>query len=552
MKDVLGEGYVDALRSAYPQMQAAVDLVGYWWFRAGMKVADRRTMKAGLITTSSITQRLNRSVISDARKAGARVRWAAPDHPWASDVDGAAVRVALTVLDSAPGDARLVMVDDNANVVSVSRYPSLNDDLTAHADVAAASGVKLASNRGLCFAGLEPNGEGFILDHDSAQALIEADERNRSVVKRYVNGRDLAGRSRDCWIVDFATMSEREAKGYAQAYQIVTDRVRPHRAANRDRRRREYWWQYGRNNEELRSANAKLTRFIVTVKTSRRRFFTFIAGAVPDSKLTCISSDDAFVLGVLSSVPHLTWSLAAGARLGVGNDPTYNKESSFDPFPFPVAPRDLRSKIAAAAERIDEHRKSAIGRNDTVTMTGMYNVVEKLRSGEALTPKDRKLHELAACGVLRDLHDELDKLVAEAYGWPWPMEKEDILERLVALHDERVDEEKRGLVRWLRPDYQIPRFAPDKPEATLDLPSRASASGTEAKAERRAWPDTAVAQLAAIGALIGQRACTLDDVAGAFTGARRDLADRHLATLALMGEVTRDAGGRFTATKRVA
>lgn len=32
--------------------------------------------------------------------------------------------------------------------------------------------------------------------------------------------------------------------------------------------------------------------------------------------------------------------------------------------------------------------------------------VERLRSGEALTEKDRRIHEVAACGVLRDLHDE--------------------------------------------------------------------------------------------------------------------------------------------------
>ncbi|MEJ7812008.1 MAG: hypothetical protein WKG32_16465 [Gemmatimonadaceae bacterium] len=51
-------------------------------------------------------------------------------------------------------------------------------------------------------------------------------------------------------------------------------------------------------------------------------------------------------------------------------------------------------------------------------MTGMYNVVEKLRSGDALTAKEKAVHELAACGVLRDLHDELDRLVAGAYGWP--------------------------------------------------------------------------------------------------------------------------------------
>lgn len=45
----------------------------------------------------------------------------------------------------------------------------------------------------------------------------------------------------------------------------------------------------------------------------------------------------------------------------------------------------------------------------------MYNVVEKLRSGEPLTTKEREVHTLAACGVLRDVHDELDGAVSEAY-----------------------------------------------------------------------------------------------------------------------------------------
>ncbi|MBK7011853.1 MAG: hypothetical protein IPH43_03605 [Xanthomonadales bacterium] len=36
---------------------------------------------------------------------------------------------------------------------------------------------------------------------------------------------------------------------------------------------------------------------------------------------------------------------------------------------------------------------------------------------------------------------------------------EAVLERLVALNAERAAEEARGLVRWLRPDYQNPTSA---------------------------------------------------------------------------------------------
>jgi hypothetical protein len=49
--------------------------------------------------------------------------------------------------------------------------------------------------------------------------------------------------------------------------------------------------------------------------------------------------------------------------------------------------------------------------------------------------------------------------VFQAYGWPADLTDEEILERLVALNAERAKEEAAGHVRWLRPDYQIPRFA---------------------------------------------------------------------------------------------
>jgi hypothetical protein len=254
-----------------------------------------------------------------------------------------------------------------------------------------------------------------------------------------------------------------------------------------------------------------------------------------------IASSDAFVLGVLSSVIHVRWSFAAGGRMGVGNDPRYSKTLCFDPFPFPSATPKTRSGIAAVAESLDAHRASAIARDERVTMTGMYNVVAKLRSGETLTPKERTIHELAACGVLRDLHDELDALVAEAYGWPWPMPDEEILERLVALHDVRIEEEKQGLIRWLRPEFQAPGHTGEAAvPAELSLTAGAVAAGAVAPAQME-WPAEAVEQIGAIKRLASSRAVTVDDAVQQFTGAKRDIVARHLETLAILGEL-RESG----------
>ena len=67
-------------------------------------------------------------------------------------------------------------------------------------------------------------------------------------------------------------------------------------------------------------------------------------------------------------------------------------------------------------------------------MTGMYNVLEKLRSGETLTDKEKTIHEQGLVSVLKPIHDELDAAVFDAYGWPVTLTDEEILERLVALN----------------------------------------------------------------------------------------------------------------------
>lgn len=564
MRGALGDGYVEALRSTYADVPEGADLVMYWWHKCSQAIAGGGCDSAGLITTNSITQSSNRIVIRHAIAQGVQVRWAVSDHPWVDDAEGADVRVALTTLGRASErGATLVRVDDEARVVEVRRALRLNDDLTVGTDIALAASQPLLSNDGLSYRGFTVVGAGFVLSRSEAEQLL-SEPANSQVIRKYVNGRDLAQRTRDVSIIDFGLMEEHDAIRYARPYDIVRDRVKPERQGNGRKSYREHWWRFAEPRRALRESRASLDTVILTPYVSKHRYFIEAPSTIaPDDTVVVITLASRFALGVLSSGIHTTWAVRAGSRLGVGNDPRYNNPRCFDPFPFPDPPHDLRTRIAALAERLDTHRKDALARDERVTMTGMYNVVEKLRSGEALTPKERTIHELAACGVLRDLHDELDALVAQAYGWPWPMPREEILERLVALHDERVAEEERGIIRWLRPEYQIPRFAPDAAAAglattaELAVGARSGANELEAGGLRtaaaeptRPWPASAVEQLAAVSALVSQRALTVDEAVGAFLGGVRPNVERHLETLELMGEVGRDAEGRYGALAR--
>jgi len=95
--------------------------------------------------------------------------------------------------------------------------------------------------------------------------------------------------------------------------------------------------------------------------------------------------------------------------------------------------------------------------------------------------------------ILKELHDRLDVAVAEAYGWPSALTDYEILTKLVALNKERSAEEKRGLVRWLRPDYQIPRFAQgvDK-QAAKEEGAQVAAELVAAVEQKPSFPSGAV------------------------------------------------------------
>jgi hypothetical protein len=76
--------------------------------------------------------------------------------------------------------------------------------------------------------------------------------------------------------------------------------------------------------------------------------------------------------------------------------------------------------------------------------------------------------------VLKQLHDELDEAVRDAHA--------PLLTRLVALNHERTAEEKRGLIRWLRPDYQNPTTPSDcrgSAYAESRPPLQATLAGTD-------------------------------------------------------------------------
>ena len=416
-------------------------------------------------------------------------------------------------------------------------------DLKLGIDVNSAHALK--ANEDLSGRGVVLHGSGFIIKPEEAANLglgkVVGLEKH---IRPYLNGRDLTGTSRNVMVIDLFGLTEVEVRTkFPDVYQWIYDRVKPERDENRRAGRRENWWIFGEPISTFRPALDGLSRYISTVETAKHRLFVFLdARILPDNKLVNIALDDAFGLGVLSSDVHLVWTAANTSRLGFGNDPVYVKTRCFDPFPFPQASESLKQVVRTLAEDLDAHRKRQQQLHPGLTLTDMYNVLEKLRSGAELTEADRVMYDTGLIGILRELHDSLDRAVFDAYGWPHDLTTEQILQRIVTLNAERRAEEASGLIRWLRPEYQAPNAIPVA--RTLEgFVEEAPVVGTRRK---QSWPTALPDQVRAIKeAMRSSLPQTPKQIASAFRPASHTRVAEILATLTALGQARTD-GRRFT------
>ncbi len=558
----LGDGYVKALRKAYDLVPDSADFVMYWWQRAAELARASKIRRFGFITTNSLPQVFNRKVVaqnlsaaSDAKLAALSLIFAIPDHPWLKSAlsdgqaatDHAAVRIAMTVGERGDHLGHLYRVKSEGDTSSEGTDVELAEatgrifpDLRIGVDVAGA--LPLKSNEDLSCPGVKLHGAGFIVTPEQANAVgLGRIPGLESYIRPYLNGRDLTGASRNVMVIDlFGLSSEQVQRRFPEVYQRVYDLVKPERDQNRRASYSEKWWIFGEPRSAFRPALKGLSRFIVTVETAKHRVFVFLDSSVlADNKLVNIALSDAFSLGVLSSRIHISWALAAGSTLE--DRPVYVKTTCFDTFPFPDASGAQKQAVREIAERLDAHRKRQQQLHPTLTLTEMYNVLEKLRADEELTAEDHATYEMGLVGILRQIHDELDEAVFAAYGWSPNLSTEQILENVVALNAERRTEEASGIVRWLRPEFQ----APNAPAIQQTLGGLVPVEAAAAARRKQPWPAALTDQFRVIkDALRATPFQTPQQIASGFKPASRARVQEILQTLTALGQ-TRQVEDRY-------
>jgi len=169
---------------------------------------------------------------------------------------------------------------------------------------------------------------------------------------------------------------------------------------------------------------------------------------------------------------------------------------------------------------------------------------EAKSDARVLTEAERDTYERGLGSIVAQRLSEIDRLVTLAYGWSGDLRDEEVLTRLVSLNRTRAAEEAEGLVRYLRPEIQMPGYTPPI-AATLPLTAVEAQPATQIFV----WPGTLPEQIIAVAGVLSASPSPLlpADVAHAFKGKRGATIVPILDALSAMGQARKLPNGRYAA-----
>ena len=302
---------------------------------------------------------------------------------------------------------------------------------------------KLTENLAKIFQGSIFLGDGFLLTHAEAAELISQNRANGDVINLLINGQELNNKpdqSPSRSIINFKNWPEDRARKYAEPFSIVETLVRPVRATDKMKSRREKWWQFGALASGLYDGIAGLKHCFVSARTTK--YLSFSASPterVFSDALYVFATDRWDLFSIVQSTVHEIW-----ARKYSGSLKTHLRYSPTDCFETYVFPTGIWQKpsmsLATIGQNYHEHRRILMLRL-WLGLTDVYNlfhakeldaVLDKHFANRAKKdpqglsiPEQYRIeaqkfnYDQALAGILelRRLHVELDKAVVASYGW---------------------------------------------------------------------------------------------------------------------------------------
>jgi hypothetical protein len=427
----------------------------YWFEKGRTQIALKKCQRAGLLATQGIRGGANRRVLERIQQTG-DIFFAESDRDWV--LEGATVHVSMVGFDDGTQTDRVL---DGTPALSI------HANLRATTDTTQAR--SLGANLGLCFMG-DTKGGAFDIPESLALEMLHAPnphgKPNSTVIVPWVNAKDVTGRSRNMWIIDFATEASIEAVSrFESPFCYLDTHVRPVR--HKSRTTAPFWWRHERPRPEMREAIRKHNKFLITIGVGKHRLFLWIQDpTLPDHAVFAFPRSDDYFFGVLHSRVHEVWALAQGTQVRERESGfRYTPTTCFETFRFPQPTPPQEAAIAAAAKELDELRSRWLNppewtKTEVLEFPGSadgpwarYVVAPDARGigtvrWPRIVPKDADCAASLKKRTLTNLynqrpawldlaHQKLDAAVFAAYGWEPGISDDELLAGLLRLNLER-------------------------------------------------------------------------------------------------------------------
>jgi hypothetical protein len=380
------------------------DLCAYFFLRAGRLL--REAGQFGFLATNTIAQGDTREVGLDQLLAsGCTIPRAVPSRPWPGT---AALEVAHVWIRRGSWIGPFIL--DEKPVSGITPYLATPGEVIG-------SPLRLIANADKCFIGTYVLGMGFTMEPEQAKSLLNLNPLNAHVLFPYLNGEDINSRpdqSPSRWVINFCDWPlNREqaptdytgpvATDYPECLAIVEKKVKPERECLKDnsdgKRRKENWWKYGRYTQSLFDAVAGMKEVLVLCRVTKYLTPVIVPNGWVYSIETAVFSIEAHRgFPLFQSSFFDPWVRMYSSTLETRL--RFSPSDCLETFPMPT----VWVGLDHTGDMYHEHRRQIMfARQEGLTKT--YNRFHNPDEPDADIQR------------LRELHIEIDRIVAAAYGW---------------------------------------------------------------------------------------------------------------------------------------
>ncbi|WP_416753692.1 Eco57I restriction-modification methylase domain-containing protein [Streptomyces sp. FW42] len=396
LKTSFGEAYRDFLVESVGRgirgVRGTADLVAYFLLRQAGLLNEKG--QVAVISTNTLAQGDSRAVgLQQLVDDGLQVKAAIRSRPWPSR--SAALHYCIVWLTK--------YLLSNSQRCLLDGIPVAGIDASLGPKTRSSGRVgRLSRNQRIAFQGSNVLGTGFTLTPTEAEEFIEVDSRNSRVLFRYLNGQDLNSRvdsAASRWVISLWDWPLSEAEKYPDLLERVRSLVKPQRDKDPIKSYREYWWRFAAHRPNLYRSLKGLDRCVVLARSSDLVMPALVpANQIFSEKVIVFATADLGEFSFLSSSVHYWWAIDRG--VAQPKVPNYAPSDVFDTLVRPGITADLR----ACGERLDALRRDLM-RQRNVGLNTLYSL----------------FHDPACSndGIieLRRIHEKIDRLTVEAYGW---------------------------------------------------------------------------------------------------------------------------------------